>query len=141
MDERGATYRALQRMRDDVAAVVASHPAVGLAILYGSAARGEAGPESDLDLAVMASRPLSTEETVALIEDLARVTGRPVDLVDLQTTHGTLLAEVLRTGVRIAETDPALYPALLRRHLFDEADFRPYRDRILADRRHAWTAA
>jgi len=127
--------------RTDVAAVLADHPAVGLAILYGSVAHGTATPESDLDLGVMASRPLSADERVALIEDLARATGRPVDLVDLRNTHGTLLAEVLRTGVRVAETDPTLYPALLRRCLFDDADFRPYRDRILSERRQAWIGA
>lgn len=125
----------------DVAAVLAGHPAVRLAVLYGSVARGTAGPESDLDVAVMGDRPLSTDETVALVRALARETGRPVDLVDLRTVHGTLLAEVLRTGVRVVETDRTLYPAVLRRHLFDEADFRPYRDRILADRRRAWTGA
>lgn len=125
----------------DVADVLAEHPAIRLAILYGSVAHGTAGPESDLDLGVMGPHPLSTGETVALIEDLARATGRPVDLIDLRKTHGTLLAEVLRTGVRIAETDPTLYPHLLRRHLLDDADFRPYRDRILSERRRAWTGA
>ncbi len=124
-----------------VTAVVADHPAVRLAVLYGSVAQGAAGPESDLDLAVMGERPLSAGETVALVRALAHATGRPVDLVDLRTVHGALLAEVLRTGTRLYEADPTVYPSVLRRHLFDEADFRPYRDRILAERRRAWTDA
>lgn len=133
--------QAPEGVREAVADCLTHYPAVRLAILFGSLPRGSAGPESDLDLGVMGPRPLSADERVALVEALARVTGRPVDLVDLRTTHGALLAEVLRTGIRVVETDPALYPALLRRHLLDEADFRPYRDRILADRRRAWTAA
>ena len=124
-----------------LAAVLAAHPGVRLAILFGSVARDAAGPASDLDLAVLGPAPLSTDETVALTEALAQETGRPVDLVDLRTAHGTLLGEVLRTGVRVVETDPALYPALLSRHLLDEADFRPYHDRILADRRRSWIGA
>lgn len=122
----------------EIASVLAGCPVVGLAMVYGSVARGEAGPGSDLDVAVMGSEPLSTTETIALTEALARVTGRPVDLVDLRETHGTLLTEVLRDGVRVVEKDAALYPALLCRHLLDEADFRPYRDRILRQRRQAW---
>ena len=125
----------------DVAAVLANHPAVRLAILYGSAARGAAKPESDLDLAVMGLRPLATDEILTLVEALAQATGRPIDLLDLRRTHGTLLGEVLRTGLRVVETDPALYPALLSRHALDEADFGPYRDRILAARRRAWIGA
>ena len=65
----------------DVAAGLAGHPAVRLAILYGSVARETAGAESDLDLGVMDLRPLPAAEKVALIEDLARATGRPVDTI------------------------------------------------------------
>jgi len=120
---------------------LADHPEVELAILYGSVAKGTAGPESDMDLAVMGGQPLSADASVALLRDLASSMGRPVDLVDLWTTHGTLLGEILQTGIRIVETNPALYPACLSRHLLDEADFRPYRDRILADRRRTWIGA
>ncbi len=30
------------------------------------------------------------------------------------------------------------YAELLTRHLFDQADFLPYRERLLAERRKAW---
>ena len=116
-------------------------PDIELAIVYGSVANGASGPESDLDLAAMGARPLSTATHMRLVEALARCTGRPVHLTDLRETHGILLAEILRTGVRVVERDPALLPDVLRRHLFDEADFRPYRDRILAERRRAWIGA
>lgn len=117
------------------------HPAVGLAVLYGSVARGAAGAESDLGVAVMGARRIAPAEALALVADLASASGRPVDLVDLRTAHGTLLHEILHRGVRVFELDASLYPALLARHFVDEADFRPLRDRILAERRRAWTAA
>ena len=120
--------------------VLARHPAVGLGVVYGSVARGAARPESDVDVAVMGARRITPDETLALVRDLAEATGRPVDLVDLRDAHGALLHEILRTGARVIERDAALYPALLSRHLIDEADFGPLRDRILADRRRAWIA-
>lgn len=126
---------------DALRAVLDGFPSVRLAILYGSLGRGAARPGSDLDLAVMGGQPLSARTCLALIRALGDASGRPVDLVDLRTAGGGILHEVLQTGTRILERDPALYPALLARHLVDEADFRPLHDRILADRRHAWTSA
>lgn len=124
-----------------VCSVLDACPDVELAIVYGSVAAGAAGPESDLDIAVTGRQRLSADQRMALVEALARSTGRPVDLVDLRDVHGPLLAEILRTGVRVLERDVTLYGTVLSRHLLDEADFRPYRDRILADRRRAWIGA
>lgn len=121
--------------------LLAGTPAVGLAFLYGSLARGAARPDSDLDLAVMGAAPLSAGDLLHLAETLGQASGRPADVLDLRTAHGTILHEILRTGVRVFESDPALYPALLTRHLSEEADFRPLRDRILAQRRLEWTRA
>lgn len=61
------------------------HPEIRLAIVFGSIARGTARADSDIDLAVLASRPLLAEDKMRLIADIAAATGRPVDLVDLRT--------------------------------------------------------
>ncbi len=126
---------------DAIRSALAGFPGVRLAILYGSLARGAARPESDLDLAVMGDLPLTPDDTLALVRALGEASGRPVDLVDLRAAGGGILHEILRTGTRVLERDPALYPTLLARHLVDDADFGPLHDRILADRRHAWTGA
>ncbi|MHB1283971.1 MAG: nucleotidyltransferase domain-containing protein, partial [Metallibacterium scheffleri] len=42
-------------------AVLARHPQVNFAMLFGSLARGTARPDSDLDLAVGAGRPLHAD--------------------------------------------------------------------------------
>jgi hypothetical protein len=63
--------------------------------------------------------------------------GRPIDLVDIHAIGEPLLGQILKHGKRILGSDTH-YANLIRRHLFDVADFLPYRNRILAERRQAW---
>lgn len=117
--------------------VLIKHGGVRLAILFGSLANGCATTGSDLDLAVLMDAPLSVEVKVALIGELAQAIGRPVDLIDLRVTGEPLLGQILKHGVRLLGVNSD-YAELIKRHLFDEADFMPYRRRILAERRQAW---
>ena len=110
---------------------------VRLAILFGSRATGRATAHSDLDLAVQKSGLLAAADKIALIENLAQATGLPIDLIDLKLAGEPLLGQILKHGVRLLGSDED-YAALLTRHLFDAADFLPYRRRILAERRQAW---
>lgn len=112
-------------------------PSVDLAILFGSLAQGKGSMNSDLDLAVDAGHRLTGDEKMALIEELANITGRPVDLVDLQTAGEPLLGQILMYGRRIVGSDTR-YACLIRKHILEQADFVPYRNRILAQRRKAW---
>ena len=121
-----------------MSAIAEKYPEIGLVILYGSVAEDRARYESDLDVAVMADEPLSVEDKIALIEDFAIEFGRPVDLVDLRKTHGTLLHEILHKGKRVYETSPDFFAETLIRHLAWETDFKPYRDRIAAARLESW---
>ncbi|MBI2295911.1 MAG: nucleotidyltransferase domain-containing protein [Betaproteobacteria bacterium] len=129
---------ALQR---EIAERLARDPLVRLALLFGSAAGGKDRPGSDLDIAVAGDRALSAGEKTRLIEQLAQLTGRPVDLVDLQSAEGPILRQALTKGRPIHCADRALYARLIVRMLVDEADMAPYRRRILAERRKAWTGA
>ena len=110
---------------------------IRLAILFGSLAAGDATPQSDLDLAVLMRIPLSAETKMTLIGELSQAIGRPVDLIDLRVAGEPLLGQILKHGVRLFGSDTD-YAELLKRHLFEEADFMPYRRRILAERRRAW---
>ena len=110
---------------------------IRLALLFGSLATGRATPDSDIDLAIDTGQPLSATRRMHLIADLARLTGRPVDLIDLQQAGEPLLGQILRHGRRLLGTDEA-YAAWLSRHLLDEADFMPCHRRIVEARRHAW---
>jgi predicted nucleotidyltransferase len=117
--------------------VLRHHAELELAILFGSLARAAARPHSDVDLAVSAGPPLTAEARIALIDEVASATGRPVDLVDLTQAGEPLLGQILTTGVRLMGSDET-HARFLTRHLIEQADFLPYRDRILAERRRAW---
>ena len=124
-------------LKQIVLEALGTEPGVEIAILFGSTAMGAERRESDLDLAVDAGHVLTAEEKFGLISKLAGRIGRPVDLVDLRTAGEPLLGQILKHGIRILGAN-ARYAALLRRHLFDSADFLPYRKRILRERRQAW---
>ena len=129
---------AAPRMDDQLRDVLAGFPTVVLAVLFGSIALGRQRSDSDLDIAVAAHRALTAAEKIAITEALAERTGRPVDLVDLKVVAEPLLGQIVRHGRRLLGSDSA-YGQLISRHLFEQADFMPYRARVLADRRAAWT--
>ncbi|MCA1925300.1 MAG: nucleotidyltransferase domain-containing protein [Thiobacillus sp.] len=124
-------------LSDRIRQVLNQHGGIRLAILFGSLAAGRATPESDLDLAVLMEAPLSAETRMALIGELSQAIGRPVDLIDLRATGESVLGQILKRGVRLFGSDGD-YAQLIKRHLFEEADFMPYRRRILTERRQAW---
>jgi predicted nucleotidyltransferase len=118
--------------------VMARHPSVVLAILFGSMANDRARNDSDLDIAVATITPLTAQTHLAIIEDLALAIGRPVDLIDLDRTHNPLLQQILTKGRRVLCHDRTRYAELLLRMVYEEADFMPYYRRILSDKRQAW---
>ena len=123
---------------DDLRAALTSVcPAITLAIVFGSMANNTATFHSDLDVAVYADRALLAEEKKALIEALAFVTGRSVDLIDLHSAGEPLLGQILTKGRRIFG-DNTCFAKLLSRHWFEQADFLPYKNRILKERREKW---
>ncbi len=116
--------------------VLMHFPQVCFAILFGSVALGCELPESDLDIAIASEHPLSANEKMAIISALAERIGRPVDLIDLSVMAEPLLGQVVRHGRRILGSDTQ-YGELISRHLFEQADFMPHRNRILAKKRRA----
>jgi len=121
-----------------IARVLKRHPSILIAFLFGSLAAGRGRTDSDLDLAIAATDPLSSQDRMDLIGELALAFGRPVDLIDLDQTHSPLLQQILTQGRMILCKDRVRYADLLRRMVYEEADFMPYYRRILATRRKAW---
>jgi EPS-associated MarR family transcriptional regulator len=117
--------------------VLAQFPYVGQVIVFGSVAQGTARPESDLDIAVGAKHSLTQAQKMEIVAALALATGRPVDLIDLTVVTEPLLGQILRHGRRLLGGDAA-YAGLISRHVLEQADFVPYRNRVLAERRVAW---
>lgn len=124
----------LERLRE----LLSKQSDIDLAIAFGSVAAGAAGRDSDVDVAVLASAPMSAARKQSLITAMAVATGRPVDLVDLRTAGVHLTGVVLRTGKRIVCREPRIWAELLARNLIDAADFLPYRERLMAERRETW---
>ncbi|WP_028240707.1 type VII toxin-antitoxin system MntA family adenylyltransferase antitoxin [Stutzerimonas azotifigens] len=118
-------------------AVLKRHPDIYLAYVFGSLATDSAGPDSDVDVAVLASSPLDIEYRIQLIEEIAAATGRPVDLIDLATVGEPLLGQILRHGIRLVG-DASRHAELTTRHVLNNEDFMPYVRRMLAERRRAW---
>ncbi|MBS3960196.1 MAG: nucleotidyltransferase domain-containing protein [Xanthomonadaceae bacterium] len=124
------------RQRLIAASRVAGEPQ--LVLLFGSLARGQARPDSDLDLAIDLGRPLAAADKFALVEALALASGRPVDLVDLRTAGVPLIASILRDGLRLAGGVEA-HGALMARHVTDAEDFLPVYRRLLDARLAGWS--
>lgn len=69
--------------------------------LFGSVARGQAGPESDLDILVSYSRAPGLFGFLDLKEYLENLFGRPVDLVTVKALKIQLRDQILREAIRV----------------------------------------
>jgi predicted nucleotidyltransferase len=93
--------------------------------LYGSVARGDSRPGSDLDVAILFEQdPPRTLEGLhtAIADDLQAALGRPVDLVILNHASPDLVHRVLRDGVLVCEPDRSArirFEVRLRNEYFD----------------------
>ena len=67
------------------------HPELIAAYVFGSVGRGEDGPDSDVDVAVLLREPPGPMGLDAIRRDLERGLGREVDLVDLHRAPADLV--------------------------------------------------
>ncbi len=125
-------------IKETIATMLSKRKEVKLAILFGSVSRGEAGVNSDLDIAIACHHKLSVAEKESLIESLAKLSGRPIDLIDLQQSQEPIFSKALTTGELIYCTDRKLYAELIKRMIYNQADFIPLRAEALTKRRLAW---
>jgi predicted nucleotidyltransferase len=127
-----------ERSIDAIAELLRTHPSVEAAWVFGSVATGDANAASDLDVGILGPTSLSSEEKHRLIDRLAQTVGRPVDLIDLRATRGPIVGRILQEGTRLFCDDSTLYANLLKRWWRNQADWMPYRRRILKERRERW---
>ena len=78
------SLEALRRRRDDIVQIAARHGARTVSV-FGSVARADTGPHSDLDLLVDTGAPQSLFKQAVLQSDLEDLLGCPVDVL---TTAG-----------------------------------------------------
>lgn len=68
--------------------------------VFGSRAQGTAGPESDLDLAVLVAGYAEPVGLWSLAGELSDLTGCPVDLLDLRAASTVMQYQILTKGQR-----------------------------------------
>jgi predicted nucleotidyltransferase len=98
---------------DAVRAVLGGEPGVAAAYVFGSAARGQRTPLSDIDVAVLPDPGLDEDarrhlQRRLILELGRRLAGVPVDVRFLDELPIAIAGRVLAEGVRIVDTDPAL---------------------------------
>ena len=82
---------------------------------FGSRVRGQAGPASDLDLAVLVQGYADPLTLFALAGDLADEAGCPVDLLDLRAASTVMQYQIVTRGERwwAADAQAALFEAAI----------------------------
>ena len=88
----------LHAKREEILRTGARHGASNVRI-FGSVARGEAGPSSDIDLLVELAPDRSLLDQVALLQDLEDLLGRRVDVVEPEGLHWYIRDRVLNEAV------------------------------------------
>jgi predicted nucleotidyltransferase len=88
----------LREKRDDIKRVAARHGASNIRV-FGSVARGEAGPESDIDLLIDVGPITSSWFPAGLILDLEDLVGRRVEVITEKALNPELRDYVLREAI------------------------------------------
>lgn len=110
---------------------------VAAAYLFGSQARGQSGPLSDIDLGVWASPGLTARERfdlrLRLTSAVERVLGgQPVDLVVLDDASPLLRHRAWRDGELLLDRDPRTRVRDEARTLVEYLDTKPLREQTAA---------
>jgi predicted nucleotidyltransferase len=122
----------LEQLIRTLAPVFAAYRAIAVAYLFGSVARGEARPESDLDVGLVypqrggAEHPRIASELAA---QLGRASGREaIDVVDLEAQGPIFCHRVLCEGRLIHVADAARRVDFESETIVRALDFRPTYD-------------
>lgn len=121
-----------QTFLDRVGDVLLSmEPEIVAGYVYGSYARGDSGPQSDLDLAVLLPPGSSLIDKLALMAALSRRVHRDVDVVNLREAGLDLTREVLRDGHKLFDRDQDQTLAWEAEQMTDYSDFNRRRAALL----------
>ncbi len=86
--------------RDAILRIAAQHGARNVRV-FGSFSRGEARPDSDLDLLVDIENERTLLDQIALWQDLEDLLGRKVDVVTPDALHWLIRDDVLEEAVPV----------------------------------------
>lgn len=125
MEQDSLLDRVCEQLRADL-------PHVQAAYVYGSTARGEARPDSDLDLALLLAPGARVPDRLGLMARLSRLVQRDVSVVSLRHAGLDLIIEVLRDGRLLFTRNEMLTLAWEAERMTDYADFNPRRAALVA---------
>jgi len=117
-----------------VAAAAAAEPSVRAAWLFGSRARGEARPGSDLDVAILTAAGAPGGVADRFAATIARTTGLDVDVCRFERAGPVLAYEIVTGGRRVFardQDDADRYEEQARRTYLDTAHLRRVKDHYL----------
>ena len=84
--------------REQILKIATKYGAYNLRV-FGSVARGEATPDSDVDFLVELKPQSSLFDYIALMQDLAALLGRKVDIAEPDNLHELIRDKVLSEAV------------------------------------------
>jgi len=118
---------------ENLARVAAAHAEVRAVYPFGSQVKGDALPDSDLDVGVLFEGPQLLGHTLALETELQPAAGRGFDLVDARRAAAFLALEIVR-GERIFCREPVetdLFELYVLRRAGDLLPFERQRQALL----------
>lgn len=89
----------LENLKPEIEKLAKEHN-LSLVLLYGSQARGDMRTDSDIDLAVLGIKPISTDDLIALCNEFAQIFE--VNEIDVKSLHNTgplFLYQVMQNSV------------------------------------------
>lgn len=84
--------------REDILNIAAKYGAYNMRV-FGSVARGEATPDSDVDFLVELKPQSTLFDYIALMQDLATLLGRKVDIAEPNNLHELIRDKILSEAV------------------------------------------
>jgi len=110
----------VERLKDRLVGL----PAVRLAVVFGSVARGDERPGSDVDVAVRLDTDSSALRQEVEVE-LGRAAGRELDIVFLDEAPPLLRFEIATDGVVLVERQPHAWADFRMHAMIDWWDWAP----------------
>lgn len=91
---------AIRQKREEIRRIAAEHGAINVRV-FGSVARGEERPDSDLDLLIDVGPKTSSWFPAGLILDLEKLLGCRVEVVTEKSLNPLFREQVLREAIKI----------------------------------------
>jgi predicted nucleotidyltransferase len=118
----------------------AAVPGLVAAVVFGSVARGQATPWSDVDIAVLCEGVLPLDEQLSLSADATSLLGRDVDVVDLRRVPIALRGQAVREGRELAVANRDAWTSFVTFATLEWLDFAPTYYRAIEAELARWRA-